>query len=233
MAANRVTLDTDSEEFALHGVYIPLFGDVRCEDRVETLFEPLTGSGAVDRHVLVAVGNPDVGHDGIAEFFSDVGGDFAAGDAVVDPVLADAGIGAAQGEATFGHRMAEAGGIEIEPELLLLRPFDPGAEMLARQLRSVGDLGGIGVNRVEIQALGTGNQRSGFVHVRPELLGRAGPARIIPGRSDPAAIARAAFEAVHVVSLPAMQRDRGLGQGLECFFRVDAEGGVAFERFRV
>ena len=52
--------------------------------------QPLARALAVDGHVLVAVGNPDVGHAGRAQLPADRRADLAAGDAVLDPEAADA-----------------------------------------------------------------------------------------------------------------------------------------------
>ena len=66
--------------------------------------------------VLVAVGNPDVGHAGRAERLADRGADLPAGDAVLDPELADAFVACGEREAVGRLGMGEERRIEIQPD---------------------------------------------------------------------------------------------------------------------
>ena len=59
--ADDVALRADAEQLALDGVEVVLRVDLLGEDRVQRLAQPLARGLAVDRDVLVAVGNPDVG----------------------------------------------------------------------------------------------------------------------------------------------------------------------------
>ena len=81
--------------------------------------------------------------------------------------------------------------------------------------------------------MGAGNQGEGLVHVGPKLVGRAGPSRIVAGdRQAPADILAGILEAADIVALPAVQRDRNLGQTLEGPVHVHAEGRIPFLRQR-
>ncbi len=87
--ADDVALRADAEQLALDGVAVVLRVDRLGEDRVERLGQPLARPLAVDGRVLRAVGDPDVGDAGRAQRLADRGADPAAGDAVIDPELAD------------------------------------------------------------------------------------------------------------------------------------------------
>ena len=89
-----VALRADAEQLALDRIEVVLRVELLGEDGVERLGEPFARAAAVDRQVLVAVGNPDVGDAGRAERLAERGADLAAGDAVLDPELADAFVGA-------------------------------------------------------------------------------------------------------------------------------------------
>ena len=140
--------------------------------------EPLARAAAVDREVLVAVGNPDVGDAGRAERLADRGADLPAGDAVLDPELADALVGLGEREAVGRFGMREAGRIEIHADAATLGPVDPALEMLGRDLVAVDALAAeLAVERVQVEAMLAGNQRIRFFEIGPQLVGRAGLAR--------------------------------------------------------
>ena len=84
-----VALAADAEQLALDGVAVVRRVDVLVEDRVERRQQPLARTDAVDRRVLHAVGNPEVGDAGVPERLADRRADAPAGDAVGDPELAD------------------------------------------------------------------------------------------------------------------------------------------------
>ena len=90
--ADDVALRADAEELALDRVQVVGPIDRDGEDLVEGLGQALPRGDAVDRQVLHAVGNPDVGHARLAQGGADRRADLAAGDAVLDPELADAGV---------------------------------------------------------------------------------------------------------------------------------------------
>ena len=60
------------------------------EDLVQRIGQPLAGTDAIHGDVLVPVGNPDVGHGRRAQLAPHLRADLAAGDAVLDPEIADA-----------------------------------------------------------------------------------------------------------------------------------------------
>ena len=120
--ADDVALRADAEELALDGVEVVGRVERLGEDRVERFGEARARGLAVDGGVLHAVGDPDVGHAGGAEGLAHRGADLAAGDAVLDPEAADAGVGVGEGEAVGGLGVGEVGGVEVEPEAVRFAP---------------------------------------------------------------------------------------------------------------
>jgi hypothetical protein len=86
------------------------------------------------------------------------------------------------------------------------------------------------VEGVEVEAVLAGNEGENFFEVRAQFVRRAGAAGVVAGHGEAAAriAGGGGFEAADIVALPAVDRDRGAGEGLEGFFGVDAEGGVGF-----
>ena len=199
------------------------------EDGVERGFEAGAGRFAIHRRVFVAVGDPEVGDAGLAELFSDVGGDLAAGDAVFDPVLAHPGVRVGEGEAVVGQRVGEVGGVEVQAQRALLAPVDPALELGGGVGVALHFLAAkIGVAGVEVEPVFAGDEREGLVEVCPEFVQRAGFAGVVAGGLDAAAgqALCGMFGAAHIVALPAVQ---GYGDGrqfLEGGFGIHAERGV-------
>jgi hypothetical protein len=108
----------------------------------------------------------------------------------------------------------EERGVEVERGVCGLGPCDPvgevfRAEFVARDFFAVG----FGVERVEPEALGPGDEREGLFDVAAEFLGVAGLSGVV-ARCGEAAVERAgAFEAGDVVTLPAVDRQRHGVQG--------------------
>src|SRR5262249_17775685 len=95
------------------------------EDGIERIREAHAGGEAIDRGVLVAVGDPNVCDRGGAELAAHFGADAAAGDGVLDPEAAHAFVVMAQGETVRGERMGEKGWVEIEAEPAFAAPVHP------------------------------------------------------------------------------------------------------------
>ena len=107
MRADDVTFRADAEEFGLDGVEVDVRVDRLFEDGVERFGQAFARRLAVGGRVLVAVGDPDVGDAGVPSCFADRCADLAAGDAVLDPELADRLVAVREGEAVGGFRMGE------------------------------------------------------------------------------------------------------------------------------
>ena len=96
MAAHGVALQTDAEQFGfqtgLHARQLLL------QDLVEALGENLAVALALHRHVLRAVVHPDIHDGGVALCLTHRVGDAAAALGVLNPELADGGVGIREGE---------------------------------------------------------------------------------------------------------------------------------------
>ncbi len=211
------------------------FGSMRrSEDLVERLLQDFARAHAVDREILVAVGNPDVGHAGRPLPAAERLADLAAGDAVLDPEAADALVAMAQREAVGRLRMREEGGVEIQADALRGRPIHPALEMLGRDVGSLDLLAAVfQINRVDAEAVLAGNEAHRLVGVGAKLVGVPRPAGIVAGGHDAAGQRADALEAGHVVPLPTLHRDGDVGQTLHGRIGVDAQFCVTFFRQRI
>ncbi len=93
---------------------------------------------AVDRRVLVSIGQPEIRRPSWSARARPISaGDTAAGDAVIDPELANARVRVGEREAVGGFRVGEEGGVEIETEIPALCPIDPALEMSDRDFVAI------------------------------------------------------------------------------------------------
>ena len=177
---------------------------------------------------LQSVGNPDVGHAGRFQLLADGRADLAAGDAVLDPEPADARVRMGQREAVGRLGMGEKSGIEIHAHAAVALAQSIQFLKCRAAFRCGPPLAaGLGVAGVQVQAVRAGDQRQGLVQVGPQLVGRAGLARIIAGDRQAAAqfLARV-LESAHVVALPAVQRNGDTRQTLHSPIHVHAPVGI-------
>src|SRR6185437_3319420 len=140
----------------------------------------------VGGRVFVSIRNPDVHDRWAAQFGAHILADPATGDAVVDPELADSVIGMAECEVLRAPRMREAGGVEIEPKVLLSRPVDPTLKMRGLDGITLHAPFGFEVDRVKIQTMSAGNERKRNFKIGTEFMRVARTARIIARGLDPA-----------------------------------------------
>ncbi len=184
--------------------------------------------------ILVAVGNPDVGHAGRALAAAEGLADLAAGDAVLHPEAADALVAMAEREAVGGLRMGEERGIEVEADLLRGRPVHPTLEMLGRDVGPIDFLAAMfQVDRVNAEAVLAGDKAHGLVGVGAKLVGVPRPAGIVAGGHDAAGQRADALEAGHVVPLPALHRDGHFGQPFQGRIGIDAQFRITLFRQRI
>ncbi len=222
--ADGIAFHADPEEFGFHRIDVPLRGNLLGKNGVEGLHQTAARCVAVGGGILIAIWNPDICDGGIAEFFTDGGGDPATGDAVVHPKLADGGVGVRQGETVSRIRMAEAGRVEIDAPVFLLRPINPRRKIIGGQLVAFGLRIPVRyVTGVEIDTQGTRNQTSNEIQVFPKLFGGSGFAGVIPGRQATATRPGVCgfFESPHIISLPAMQGNGNLIEGTDGIFGLD------------
>ena len=133
--------------------------------------------------------------------------------------------------------MREEGRVEIAAEASFLTEADPLREVLRFQLVAVRPLAVLEdrVACVQVHLRPSGDQGKHLVEVGHQFFRRPRSAGIVAGGLDAAGegLARIGIEASHVVSLPAMQRDRDVFQGLNGFFGVHAVRRIFLFRFRV
>ena len=228
VGTDGVALGANAEQLAFDGDDVVLVRYVGVHDLVERREQALARRRAVGRHVLHAVRNPDVHRAGRAELLAEVVGDAAAGDAVVDPELADDRIGMRQRHAVDEVRVRETARVEVQPDAELLRPVDPRFEVLRLDLVARHLLFGVEIDGVQVEALGAGDQRHRLFGVLAQLGGRLGFARIVSGRLDAAAQCDIGhLETGDVVALPAVHRYRNGGKRLEGGVGINAGEGVA------
>ncbi len=125
--------------------------------------------------------------------------------------------------------MRKAGGVEVDAVAPGPGPVDPAREVLRRKLVALNPrVARLGVDRVEVEAVGAGNQAVGEVEVAAQLVGRARLTGIVAGRRDAAGQLRVGrLEAGDVIALPAVEAQRNAFQCCQRLLRIDAEAGVA------
>ena len=140
-------------------------------------------------------------------------GDHPTNAAVIDPELAHAAICTREGEARGGLRMGEVSGIEIQTDLPGFRPCEPAVEMRWREFIAIdGGGAGLGVERVQVQALHAGEKPQHLIKIGAHFVAIAGASRITAGRHDAARIQPAFWrlKPADIVRLPAVKRNRNI-----------------------
>ena len=230
VGADDIAFGAEPEELALDGIEVMGGIDRWGEDGVEGVFEALARGEAVGGGILKAVGDPDIGHAGGAEFLPEVGSDLAAADAVIDPELPDVGIDMGEGEAVVSLGVGEEGGVEIEADVSAFCPVGPSLEMLGLDGVALDLLSAvIEVDGMEVEAVGSGDEAVGEVEVALQFLDGAGPSGVVTGGHDASAgEAGGGFKPADVIPLPAMHGDGNGFEGLEGGVDINADFGVLF-----
>ena len=148
---------------------------------------------------------------------------------MVDPEPPDRTVRMGEGQPVGRHRVGEAGGVEVQAQPQTAGPGHPALEMtgvhrVPAQRRGVG----LAVDGVEVHPVPPGDHRQRALQVGTQLGRRPGPPGM--GAGDRQSAARrsrpVAFEALHVVALPALERDGDAGQRRQGRLGVDARGQV-------
>ena len=194
--------------------------------------EAFPRAGAVGGRVLEAVGDPNVGHAGRAEGRAEGGTDLAGALAVFDPEISYPSIVMREREAVGRLRVGEAGGVEVEAEAAIPRPFNPVAEVLGADGVPIDPAATeLAVESVKVHAVPARDHRQRGLEIGAELFRVASAARVISRHRQTAARwAERCLEAGDVVSLPAVERDRDSGECRDRGVDIDAQGGVLFPR---
>ena len=125
--------------------------------------------------------------------------------------------------------MRERSRVEIQLHSVLSRPLHPTFEVLHLYLVAVYErTAEITVYFVQVQAMLTGNVRSGFQNIAAQLLHIACLAGIITGSLDAAGQRAARLEADNVVRLPAMHGDCYFLELLHYLFYIHPKSGITF-----
>ena len=118
MRTDDVAFRADPKKLGLDRIEIE-FGIKRFgKNCIERSRQPFARSSAVNGRLFGTVGNPEVGDASFAKAFSDGCADFATGDGVIDPELADAFVTMGEGETVRGFGMGKECLVEIEAEPL-------------------------------------------------------------------------------------------------------------------
>src|SRR5947207_506171 len=137
MRTDYIAFGAEAKELSFDRIEIMPRIELLRENGIKRLLQPLAGCLAVHWDILVAVRNPNVRDARRAECFAHGRANFPAGDAMLNPELANAPVAVRQRETIDGLGVREKSWIEIEPDLLLLRPANPVLEMFRRKLVSV------------------------------------------------------------------------------------------------
>ena len=231
MAANGVAFDADTEELrfdTVADIFLRIFDG---EDLVVGFRQALARGETIDGSIFHTVGSPVVDDAGRTELFAEIIRDLATTLVVFNPEIADFLAGMRKGKSVGGLRMREEGRIEIEADLLSLRPVDPTLEILGANLVAVDFLAVIlKINRVEIESLSSRNERERLLRVGTQFIRRSRFAGIIARGENTARQFPGAFETGDVVSLPAVKRDLNLINALDSGVNVDSELSISFFR---
>ena len=130
MRADGVALAADAEKLALHGVADNSRVQRFTINGIQRLQQALAWPCAVDGCVLHAVRNPEIRDAGRRQRTAECRADAAGCDAVIDPEVANGLVAVRQREVVGRARMREERWIEIEADVAIARPVDPGLEVL-------------------------------------------------------------------------------------------------------
>ena len=129
MGADRIAFRANAEQFGFDRVQVNAWIDLFGEYLVQRIRQAFAGTAAVHGDVLVAIGDPEVGHRRRAKLPAHFGANLAACDAVFDPELADALIRVAERETVGRLFVRKVCRIEVHSQLVGLRPIYPALEM--------------------------------------------------------------------------------------------------------
>ncbi len=232
VGADHATLRADAEELRLHGVEEVRGVHVGGKDLVEGLAEPLTVRLSVHGGILESVGNPEIADARSAQLTPHEGPDLTAHDPVLDPEAADALVRVREGKAVRRLRVRKKSPVEIEPDLLPLRPVHPSLKVAGFEGIAVHTLPTrLGVEGVEGEAVAARQEAEDHLEVGAKFLRGPRTAGIVPRRHDPTGeTGLTHLKTANVVPLPAVQGDRDAGEALERGTGVHSERGKGSPR---
>src|SRR6185437_845130 len=232
MRANHITFRANAKELGFDRVEIERGIDLVRKNRVKRLCQKLTRPLPIRGRVFRAIWDPDVGHAGRAECFSKSRTDSPAGDAVVDPELANGRIAMGEGVTRIGFGMRKKSGVEIEADFLASCPVDPCLKMSRLERIAIDFVSTrLGIARMQIQTMPAGNERQSLFNIRSQFIRRPRLAGKISrdGKTTSQRQPRI-LKSSDVVALPAVQRNGNGGKALHRPLNIDAALRVVLGR---
>ena len=114
--------------------------------------------------------------------------------------------------------------------MILLGPFHPALEMPRFYLITICNLATeVSVNLVQVQPVSSGNERHRFDQIGTQFVNVARPTGIITrDLNSSRKAASQILESMHIVGLPAVQRNRQLSYLRQGFIRIDTDRRITF-----
>src|SRR2546422_9294228 len=128
---------------------------------------------------------------------------------MLDPKFADGFVGMGKREAICGVGMSEESGVEVQAQIISLRPVNPVLKVFGLELVSIHALAAsFGVSGMKVYAMLAGNEGESFFQVVAQFIGCARASRVVASHRKPAAKLRAQlFKPSDIVALPAVKGD--------------------------
>ena len=177
MRADDVALRADAEQLAFDRVEVVLRIELLGEHGVERFGEPLARPVAVDGRVLEAVGDPHVGDARRAERPADRRADPAAGDAVVDPELADPSSRCDSVKPSAASGCEKQVGLKSIPSSFVLAQSIQPRSARGRSRRDRPCAAELAVERVQVEAVAAGDAGERLVRGRRAARRACAPCR--------------------------------------------------------
>ena len=146
---------------------------------------------------------------------------------MTDPEITDFLVGVRQCQTVCLHGVREESGIEIQLDIVCGGKVEPCVEMLRLDLIARDRCVGNGIDGMQIDALGTGNERKHLLKVSHQLGGTACLAGIVAGRLNTAGQCALRLKACDIVALPAVDRNGDTAAQLNGGLRVHTHLRVA------
>src|ERR1043166_4364685 len=160
MRTHDITFAAEAKQFWFHCIEIPSRRNIFFKNGIQRSAQTLARRNSIRRRVLVAVGNPDIGHARCPESASESGANLTTTPPMLDPKLADGFVAVGQGESVRGLGMRKKSWIEIETEPVLFGPGHPVPKMFGTHFIPIHfGAAQFAVDGMQIDAVPSGNQR--------------------------------------------------------------------------
>ena len=232
IGANRIIFHAQSKELALNCINtFGTYAQTIVKNSIQCLHQTLAGRPPVSGMVFGTIGNPVIVDNFIPQRFPNGFRNAAARNTVLNPEIANIFIGMAQSKAIIRFGMCKICWIKINADIMRLCPIDPARKVLRLQGVAIDDFATrITIRGVDIRSVWPGQQINHFFQVSAKLIPTTRATGII-ARSHNAATFNGFifdFKTRHIVTLPAMERDRHFECSIHSPFNIHAKGGVLF-----